>query len=149
LILRIYVFSVTLLEEDLIKCRNMFERKWISVIFTIFLHFIDLLWFIYLMCTVNCAILNNSEKYTNKCIVPRLCCALSLCVVNLMYVNWLCSICNPHGNSVTTVLFIFLCCLGQNCKYIWQIPPKGTVFLVWITDCSGVHNWNNCDLLHR
>jgi hypothetical protein len=46
-------------------------------------------------------------------------------------------------------LFIFLCCLGQNGKYMWQIPPKGTLFLEWITDCSGVHNWSNSDLLQR
>lgn len=149
MIICIYVFSTTLLEEDLIKCRNMFERKWISVIFTICLHLIDILWFICLMCMVNCAILNNSEKYTNKFIVPRLCCALSFCEVNLMYVNWLYSICKSHGNSVNTVLFIFLCCLGQNCKYMWQILPKETLFLEWITDCSGVYNWSNHDLLHR
>lgn len=42
---------------------------------------------IYLTCTVNCAILNNFEKYINKFIVPQLWCALSLCEVYLMYMN--------------------------------------------------------------
>jgi hypothetical protein len=98
--------TTSLLEENLKKCQNMSERKWMLVIFTICLHLIYLLWFIWhAQSVVQYEII--LKKYINRFIVSKLWCALSLCEMYLICMNWLFSICNPHGNSVNTVLIYF------------------------------------------
>lgn len=85
----------------------------------------------------------------NRFLVPQLCYTSSLCEVYLMYVNLLYSIYNPHGNTLNAVLIYFLCCLGQNCKYMLHMAPKITYSWNKKLNVQEVHDWNKSEHLQR